>query len=119
ARRGIGRWAEIALGECGGAVAVNYHKNQAGAEGKRRVIESQGGRAAIVQADVSMKQGAQSLVETARAQFGPVDILVNNAGDLIQRCSLLEFSEELWDRVMTLNFKSVLLCSQAVMREMM
>jgi len=119
ASTGIGRWAAIALAECGAAVAVNYHKNQAGAEETKRAIESQGGRAIIVQADVSTKQGAQSLVEPTRAQLGPIDVLVNNAGDLIQRCSLLEFSEELWDRVMNLNFKSALLCSQAVMREMM
>jgi 3-oxoacyl-[acyl-carrier protein] reductase len=119
ASTGIGRWAAIALAECGAAVAVNYHKNQAGAEETGRIIESQGGRAGIVQADVSTKSGAQSLVETARAQLGPVDILVNNAGDLIRRCSLLEFGEELWDRVMNLNFKSALFCSQAVMREMM
>jgi len=99
-------------------VAVNYNKNQAGAEETKRLIESQGGRAAIVQADVSTGRGAQSLVEAARGRLGPTDILVNNAGDLIQRCSLLEFSEELWDRVMNLNFKSVLLCSQAVAPEM-
>ncbi|HEX2490983.1 MAG TPA: glucose 1-dehydrogenase [Blastocatellia bacterium] len=119
ASTGIGRWAAIALAECGAAVAVNYNKNQAGAEETRRIIESQGGRACIVQADVSTTHGAQSLVETARAQFGRVDILINNAGDMVQRCSLLEFSEELWDRVMNLNFKSALFCSQAVMREMM
>jgi 3-oxoacyl-[acyl-carrier protein] reductase len=118
ASTGIGRWAAIALAECGAAVAVNYNKNQAAAEETNRIIESQGGRAAIVHADVSMKEGAQSLVEATRAQFGPIDILVNNAGDLIQRCSLLEFSEELWDSVMSLNFKSVLLCSQAVAPEM-
>src|SRR5262250_1088065 len=64
------------------------------------------------------ERGAQSLVDATRGRLGPTDILVNNAGDLIQRCSLLEFSEELWDRVMNLNFKSVLLCSQAVMPEM-
>jgi len=119
ASTGIGRWAAIALAECGASVVINYNKNQAGAEETKRTIESQGGRAIIVQADVSTKQGAQSLVEPTRAQLGPIDVLVNNAGDLIQRCSLLEFSEELWDRVMNLNFKSALLCSQAVMREMM
>jgi 3-oxoacyl-[acyl-carrier protein] reductase len=119
ASTGIGRWAAIALAECGAAVAINYNKNQAGAEETRHIIESQGGRAIIVQADVSTKTGAQSLVETARAKLGPIDILVNNAGDMIQRCSLLDFPEELWDRVMDLNFKSVLLCSQAVMQEMM
>ena len=119
ASTGIGRWAAIALAECGASVAINYNQNLEGAEETRRIIESQSGRAIIVGADVSTKSGATALVETTRAQLGPIDILVNNAGDLIQRCPLLDFSEELWDRVMTLNFKSVLLCSQAVMREMM
>jgi 3-oxoacyl-[acyl-carrier protein] reductase len=116
---GIGRWAAIALAECGAAVAINYHRNQAGAEETKRIIEEASGRAIIIQADVSIKKGANSVVEGARAKLGPIDILVNNAGDLIQRCSLLDFTEEIWDRVINLNFKSVLLCSQAVMREMM
>jgi len=119
ASTGIGRWAAVALAECGAAVAVNYNKNQAGAEETKRMIEESGGRAVIIQSDVSTKSGAQALADAARAELGPIDILVNNAGDLIQRCSLLEFSEELWDRVMDLNFKSVLFCSQAVMQQMM
>lgn len=119
ASTGIGRWAAVALAECGAAVAVNYNKNQAGAEETRRMIEELGGRAVIIQADVSTKAGAIGLADAARSEFGAIDILVNNAGDLIARCSLLEFSEELWDQVMNLNFKSVLFCSQAVMREMM
>jgi 3-oxoacyl-[acyl-carrier protein] reductase len=119
ASTGIGSWAAIALAECGASVAVNYNRNRAGAEETRRIIESHGGRAIIVQADVSTNSGAQSLIETARAQLGPIDILVNNAGDMIQRRPLADFTEELWDRVMNLNFKSVLLCSQAAMREMM
>ncbi|MGE0886186.1 MAG: SDR family NAD(P)-dependent oxidoreductase [Blastocatellales bacterium] len=119
ASTGIGRWAAVALAECGAAVAVNYNKNQAGAEETKRMIEELGGRAVIIQADVSNKAGAIGLADAARSEFGAIDILVNNAGDLIARCSLLEFSEELWDQVLNLNFKSVLFCSQAVMREMM
>jgi len=119
ASTGIGRWAAVALAECGAAVAVNYNKNQAGAEETKRMIEELGGRAVIIQADVSTKAGAIGLADAARSEFGAIDILVNNAGDLIARCSLLEFSEELWDQVLNLNFKSVLFCSQAVMREMM
>lgn len=119
ASTGIGRWAAVALAECGASVAVNYNKNQAGAEETKRMIEALGGRAVIIQADVSTKAGAQALTDAARAAFGRIDILVNNAGDLIGRCSLLEFSEELWDRIINLNFKSVLFCSQTVMREMM
>jgi 3-oxoacyl-[acyl-carrier protein] reductase len=119
ASTGIGRWSAIALAECGAAVAINYHRNQAGAEETRRIIEEASGRAIIIQADVSLKKGATAVVEEARAKLGPIDVLVNNAGDLIQRCSLLDFTEEIWDRVINLNFKSVLLCSQAVMPEMM
>lgn len=119
ASTGIGRWAAVALAECGAAVAVNYHKNQAGAEETKKMIEGLGGRAVILQADVSTKAGAQALAAATRAELGAIDILVNNAGDLIGRCSLLEFSEELWDRVMNLNFKSILFCSQTVMQEMM
>ena len=118
ASTGIGRWAAIALAECGASVAINFNHNHQGAEETDRMISRQQGRAIIVQADVSTKAGALSLVEATNQQLGPVDILVNNAGDLIERCPLIDFSEELWDRVMNLNFKSILLCSQAVMREM-
>lgn len=118
ASTGIGRWAAIALAECGAAVAVNYLKNQAGAEETARLIAERGGRAITLQADVSIKASAQALAAETRRQLGAIDILVNNAGDLVARCSLRDFSEELWDQVINLNFKSVLLCSQAVMPEM-
>ncbi len=118
ASTGIGRWTAVALAECGAAVTINYNKNLAGAEETKRMVESVGGKAIIIQSDVSTKAGAVALTEAARAQLGAIDILVNNAGDLMQRCSLQEFSEDLWDRVMNLNLKSVLLCSQTVMPEM-
>lgn len=118
ASTGIGRWAAVALAECGAEVAVNYNKNLAGAEETKRMVEAAGGRAVIIQSDISTKAGAQALTDAARSQLGAIDILVNNAGDLIERCSLQEFSEELWDRIMNLNLKSVLLCSQTVMPEM-
>jgi 3-oxoacyl-[acyl-carrier protein] reductase len=118
ASSGIGRAAAIALAERGAAVAINYWRNETGAEEGRRRIETQGGRAIIVQADVSRSDGVKHLVATVRAELGPIDILVNNAGDLIERCALRDYSEELWERVMNLNFKSVFLCSQAVMGEM-
>ncbi|HQR36253.1 MAG TPA: glucose 1-dehydrogenase [Blastocatellia bacterium] len=118
ASTGIGRWSAVALAECGAAVAINYNKNLAGAEETKRMVEAVGGKAVIIQSDVSTKAGALALTDAARTELGAIDILVNNAGDLMQRCSLQEFSEELWDRVMDLNLKSVLLCSQTVMPEM-
>jgi 3-oxoacyl-[acyl-carrier protein] reductase len=118
ASTGIGRWAAIALAECGVAVAINYHNNRAGAEETLQAVEQAGARGVIIQADVSTKSGAESLVVTTRTQLGAIDILVNNAGDLIERRSIREFTEELWARVMDLNLKSVWLVSQAAMGEM-
>ncbi|MEP7272123.1 MAG: 3-oxoacyl-ACP reductase family protein [Acidobacteriota bacterium] len=119
ASTGIGHAAAIALAECGADVAINYLRNEAAAEEARSAISAMGRRAIVIQADVSQREGVQHLVETTRAELGPIDILVNNAGDLIQRCSIKDFTEELWDRVMDLNLRSVFLCSQAVMGEMM
>jgi len=116
---GIGSWAALALAECGATVAINYHRNQDGAAATRAQIEANGGRAITIQADVSQRLSANALIEETRRQLGPIDILVNNAGDLIQRSPLVEFPDELLDQVIDLNFKSVLYCSQGVMREMM
>ena len=118
ASTGIGRWSAIAMAECGATVAINYCKNQAGGEETLQAVEAAGGRGVLIQADVSTKAGAQTLVAATRAQLGAIDILVNNAGDLVERRSLREFDEDLWDRVMNLNLKSVWLVSQAVMSEM-
>lgn len=118
ASSGIGSATAVALAELGAGLAINYWRNEAGAEATRKQIEDAGGRAVVIRADVSTKAGVVELVEATRAQLGPIDVLVNNAGDLVERALLRDFTEELWDRVMNLNFKSVLLCSQAVMGEM-
>jgi 3-oxoacyl-[acyl-carrier protein] reductase len=47
--------------------------------------------------------------------YGRVDILVNNAGSMVERATLAEMTEGVWDRVMDVNLKSVYLCSQAVL----
>ena len=118
ASSGIGSAAAVAMAECGADVAINYWRNEAGAEQTRQAIEKLGRRAVCLKANVATKDGATQLAAEARAALGQIDILVNNAGDLMERCSLRDFSEELWDRVMNLNFKSVLFCSQAVIDEM-
>lgn len=119
ASSGIGRATAVALAERGAAVAINFWRNEAGAEEGRRIVEEKGGRALLVRADVSTSDGAKLLVAAVRAELGPVNILVNNAGDIIERRALRDYTVELWDRVMDLNFKSVFLCSRAVMGEMM
>lgn len=115
---GIGQATAIALAEAGAAVAVNYHRNEAGAEDAKQAIVSAGGRAITVQADVTVSAHTQRMVAETVAAFGPVDILVNNAGSLVERLRLLELTETRWDEVINLNLKSAFLCAQAVAASM-
>ena len=119
ASSGIGRATAVMLAERGAAVAINYHRNEAGADEARAEIAHAGGRATIIQADVTRAADVRALVARATAELGPVDILVNNAGSLVERLKILELTEERWDEVIDLNLKSAFLCSQAVAASMM
>ena len=119
ASSGIGRATAEALAASGAGVAINFHRNEAGAEAARAQIAGGGGRAIIVQGDVTQASEVQSLVEQTVAEFGPIDILVNNAGSLVERLKILELTEERWDEVINLNLKSAFLCCRAIAASMM
>jgi NAD(P)-dependent dehydrogenase (short-subunit alcohol dehydrogenase family) len=118
ASSGIGRATAIALAEQGAAVAINYYKNEQGAEQTMQQIVASGGRAITIRADVSHSSDVHLMVERVTSELGPIDILVNNAGSLVERLRILELSEERWDEVININLKSAFLCSQAVVASM-
>jgi 3-oxoacyl-[acyl-carrier protein] reductase len=118
ASSGIGRATAIALAGQGAKVGVNYHKNQAGAEGVVEIIRKGGGEAIATRADVTRSAEVGVLVESLRKKWGHIDTLVNNAGDLLARRGLTDMTEDYWDQIMALNLKSVFLCVKAVWEEM-
>lgn len=66
--------------------------------------------------DLSSCDVIPKVVEGALEKFGRIDILVNNAG-IIKRQDSIEFSEENWDTVMSVNLKTVFFLSQAVAKQ--
>jgi NAD(P)-dependent dehydrogenase (short-subunit alcohol dehydrogenase family) len=118
ASSGIGRATAVALAERGASVAVNFHRNESGAEETRAAVVNAGGRATVIQADVTRASDVRALVARTIEEFGALDILVNNAGSLVERLKILELTEERWDEVIDLNLKSAFLCSQAVAASM-
>jgi 3-oxoacyl-[acyl-carrier protein] reductase len=118
ASSGIGRATAEAMGKWQARVAVNYLKNQAGAEETAAAVCQAGGQAFAIRADVTKGAEVQTLVDEVRRHWGRIDILVNNAGDLIARRTLGEMTEDYWDRMMDLNLKSAFLCAKAVWQEM-
>lgn len=113
ASQGIGRGIALKLAEEGADVAVNYHQNAEMAASVAEKVRSLGCRALTIQADVSQKKDVDRMVEAALDTLGKIDILVNNAGIFIGG-GIAGLKEEVWDRVMAVNLKSVFLCCQAV-----
>jgi NAD(P)-dependent dehydrogenase (short-subunit alcohol dehydrogenase family) len=112
AASGIGRATAILFGREGAAVVV-HDLNE---EGRRtaEAIVAAGGRATFVRGDVTQAADCRSAVERAVTEFGGLHVLVNNAG-IIRRASVVDTTEEEWDRVMAVNVKSVfLLCKAAI-----
>jgi NAD(P)-dependent dehydrogenase (short-subunit alcohol dehydrogenase family) len=113
---GIGAATAIEFGKAGAFVVVNYYTSKEAALNVVKQIESDGGRAIAVQADVSKAEEVQKLIQKTVDTYGEtIDILINNAGSLLDRRSLEDMTEELWDQCMDLNIKSVYLCSNAVL----
>jgi 3-oxoacyl-[acyl-carrier protein] reductase len=69
----------------------------------------------LVQGDVSDPGEVKRMVGEIEDYYGRLDILVNNVGSFVNRLTLAEMTEDVWNRVMEVNLKSVYLCSQAVL----
>jgi NAD(P)-dependent dehydrogenase (short-subunit alcohol dehydrogenase family) len=87
--------------------------------GERTVaaIKSSGGEAELFVTDVSRNADVGSMIKSVVARFGRIDILVNNVA-ISDNKSLLDITEEEWDRVMTVTLKSQFLMSKAVAQQM-
>ncbi|MBA2442095.1 MAG: 3-oxoacyl-ACP reductase FabG [Rubrobacter sp.] len=112
---GIGRAVSVGLAQQGCRLVVHYNRSKSEAQGVAEEIRLQGGESLLVQGDVADAEDVQRMVGEVREYYGRLDVLVNNAGSLVERRSLEEMTEDLWDRVMNVNLKSVYLCSQAVL----
>lgn len=118
ASRGIGRAIALALAKEGYAVAVNYAGSREAAEAVRDKITAAGGRAFILQGDVSSAEDVDRIFKTVKEEFGFLDVLVNNAG--ITRDSLfIRMKEEQWDEVIDTDLKSNFLTVKAAGAMMM
>jgi len=116
--RGMGKVAAGLFAREGASIIVTDIAQQEG-EAVAQSIRDAGGNAIFVYADVTKSASVEQLVEKAIATYGRIDILYNNAGIMPNADgSILDISEELWDTVMTVNLKSVFLCSKYVVPHM-
>lgn len=115
---GIGRSICEGLAEFGADVCVADISEDTAKE-TVEIISKYGHRAIAVKADVTSSREVEVMVAKTVEAFGKIDIAVNNAGGLMGRYKVHETPEELWDRIMNLNFKGIFLCSKAEIKVML
>ena len=113
---GIGAAIALAAGREGANVVIDYVVHPEAAEELDDEITHAGSEAIGVDADVSKVADLRRLIEVAVAQFGRIDVLVNSAG-IETRTSLLDTTEEDYDKVMAVNLKSAFFGSQLAARQ--
>ncbi len=118
ASRGIGRAVAARLAAAGADLIINYHSgadpsSERPIDATLEAVAAYGGRAIVIDADVSDRNAVAGMVAEAEREFGRIDILVNNAG--IERAAALEeITETDWDKTIAVNLTGQLLVSQAV-----
>jgi glucose 1-dehydrogenase len=114
---GIGKAIAWELAVQGANVAIDYVANPESAEDLERQIVALGDQAIGVDADVSKIADLQRLVEASVSAFGRLDIMVNNAG-VETRTSILDTTEEQYEKVLAINLKSAFFGTQTAAKQM-
>ena len=115
----IGRAYARALCEAGSRVVLADVK-EAPAQQAAAALETDGFSALGVAVDVTDADSAQAMAAAAVSAFGGIDILINNAAIMVDlpQFGLSNMPAHEWDRVMAVNVKGPLLCTQAVVPSM-
>ncbi|MQA89683.1 MAG: glucose 1-dehydrogenase [Gemmatimonas sp.] len=114
---GIGKAIVIALAEQGAKVVIDFVAHEDATEELEKKVASMRDKAIGVKADVSKVADLQRLIDTAVQRLGRVDIMVNNAG-IETRTSILETTEEDYEKVMEVNLKSAFFGTQIAAKQM-
>jgi glucose 1-dehydrogenase len=112
---GIGRAIALRFAEEGADIVIVYSRNDTNAGESAAMIEALGRRTLVCKADVSDGPALARVVDQVIDTLGRIDCLVNNAGIYVP-APFLDMAEEIWDRVLDVNLKSIYLGTQAVAR---
>ena len=120
ASRGIGKATAIKFAENRATVVVNYNESKEAADSLVKQIESMGGNALAIKADVKNYNELKEMFNTIKERFGRLDILVNNAG-VLKDSLIMMTSESDWENIINTNlkgaFNSIQLASKIMMRQ--
>ena len=114
---GIGMAIVLELARQGANIVIDYVSHPEAADALAQQVLALGDRVLAVKADVSQFAELKTLFTSAVKEFGRVDIMVNNAG-VETRTSILDTTEEQYDRVLSINLKSAFFGTQLAAQQM-
>lgn len=117
ASRGIGAAIAIALAKSGYSVAICYNSNEQKANDIVTALNSEGLTSAAFKADITIQNDITNLCANVKNVLGNIELLVNNAG-ISQQKLFCELSETDIDKMLDTNIKGAMLCSKAVLPDM-
>jgi NAD(P)-dependent dehydrogenase (short-subunit alcohol dehydrogenase family) len=116
--RGIGAATARLAAERGYAVCINYRQNATAAEALVHEIESAGGKAIAVAADIAIESDIVRMFETVDKKLGPLTALVNNAGMVEKQMRLEEIDTARLQHTFAVNVTGSFLCAREAIRRM-
>ena len=116
--RGIGAATAALAAERGYDVAVNYKEDRTAAEQVANDAERRGGRAIVVQGDVSVEADVCRMFAEVDSRLGVLAALVNNAGILDRQTRVEEMSAARLGRIFATNITGAFLCAREAVRRM-
>ena len=118
AAQGIGRAIAVKMAEAKADVVIVDLQEGPNPQETARLVEAEGRRALICQADVCNRVEMAGVVDRVLDRFGRIDCLVSNAGICLP-APFWEITEEQWNRVIDVDLKGHFVCMQAVTRHWM
>ena len=107
---GIGQAISILFARHGASVLL-VDRDEANANTTLAMIKEEGGEASVFVGDVTRNADCQGMAEAAVSRYGRLNVLVNNVG-ISGPGSVTDVDEDLWDTVIDVNLKSVMLTSK-------
>jgi glucose 1-dehydrogenase len=114
---GIGKAIVLELARQDARIVIDYVSHPEATEALEKQVAALGDQAVGVDADVSKVADLQRLIDTALQKFGRLDVMVNNAG-IETRTSVLDTTEQQYERVLQINLKSAFFGTQLAAQQM-
>ncbi|HLN15413.1 MAG TPA: glucose 1-dehydrogenase [Acidimicrobiales bacterium] len=114
---GIGKAVVLALAQEGASIVIDYVADEQATEDLEREVAALGDKVTAVEADVSKVENLERLISTTVSTCGRLDVMVNNAG-IETRTSVLDTTEDQYEKVMSINLKSAFFGTQLAAKQM-